>query len=133
MNSDAIYPTDVDTTADRPVWGRGVLASWFGMTPSRSDEIAKYKLSIRDVLLLLVGCAGMYGAQVARDSGLRSDMRNLQTSFEASRDSQEREIAQWRAETKLNAVDIAITQKEVAELKGILMGAGIKGVAAVPK
>lgn len=112
---------------------RGVLASYDAVTPSRSDEIARYKLSLRDVILLLVGCAGMYGAQVARDSGLRSDMRNLQTSFEASRDSQEKEIALWRAETKLNAVDIAITQKEVAELKGILMGAGIKGVASVPK
>lgn len=121
------------TQVEWAAWPRGVLASLVGMTPTRSDEIARYKLSLRDVLLLLVGCAGMYGAQVARDSGLRSDMRNLQTSFEASRDSQEKEIALWRAETKLNSVDIAITQKEVAELKGILMGAGIKGVASVPK
>jgi hypothetical protein len=119
---------DSATFDQRSPWGRGVLASYDAVTPNRADEIAKHKITVRDAVLVLIGCAGMYGAQVARDSGLRSDMRNLQTSFEDARESQQKEIALWRAETKLNAVDLATVQKEVAELKGILMGAGIKGL-----
>lgn len=106
-------------------------ASWRprALTPSRrSDDISKFRLTLRDAILLLVGCIGMYGAQVARDYGLRSDMRDLQTSFDASVRSQQQQIDQWRQETKLNGVNIANVQTELAKLQGILMGAGIKGV-----
>ena len=100
------------------------------MTPSRrSDDISKFRLTLRDAILLLIGCIGMYGAQIARDYGLRSDMRDLQTSFEAATRSQQQQIDQWRQETKLNGVNIAIQQTELAKLQGILLGAGIKGVA----
>ncbi len=114
---------------DRPVWGRGVLASSGLVTPSRRiDDVAKFKISLRDAILVLLGCVGMYGAQVARDYGLRSDMRDLQTSFEASVRSQQQQIDQWRQETKLNNVNITNVQTELAKLQGILLGAGIKGV-----
>lgn len=128
-------PADVDT--DRSWWGRGVLASYVPVTPSKATDAdaARMRLSLRDVLLLLVGCAGMYGAQVARDSGLRSDIRNLQTSFEAAITQQttatsslQRQIDEWRAETKLNRVNLDNTDRVLAELKGLLIGAGIKGV-----
>lgn len=124
---------DVDT--DRSWWGRGVLASYVPVTPSKATDASRMRLSLRDVLLLLVGCAGMYGAQVARDSGLRSDIRNLQTSFEAAITQQttatsslQRQIDEWRAETKLNRVNLDNTDRVLAELKGLLIGAGIKGV-----
>ncbi len=107
------------------------------VTPSgrRSDDLSKFKLTLRDVLLLLIGCAGMFGAQVARDFGMRSDMRNLLTTFDLAVAAQnktnteiQRQIDQWRQMTNLNAVNISNIEREVAELKGILMGAGIKGV-----
>lgn len=112
-------------------FARSVEASWRprDVTPSRrSDDISKFRLTLRDAILLLIGCIGMYGAQIARDYGLRSDMRDLNTSFEAATRSQQQQIDQWRGETKLNGVNISNIQTELAKLQGILLGAGIKGV-----
>jgi hypothetical protein len=78
----------------------------------------------------------MYGAQVGVQWGMRSDIRDLKTAFESYQQRQsetnlmmQRQIDDWRQETKLNRVNIEDTDRTVAELKGLLVGAGIKGVS----
>lgn len=124
-----------DTLHERSPWSRGVLASYDPMTPTRSEDISKFKLTIRDALCLLAGALAMYGAAIAAQYGTRSDIRDLGTKFESYQQKQndtnsslQRQIDEWRAETKLNRVNTEETQKAIAELKGILLGAGIKGV-----
>lgn len=114
---------------------RGVLASSGIVTPQRIDDASKYKLTLRDVFILLAGALAMYGAQVGVQWGMRSDIRDLKTSFDGyvqkqnnTNDVLQNQINEWRAETKLNRVNIENNEKAMAELKGILMGAGIKGV-----
>ena len=77
----------------------------------------------------------MHGAQLAAQHGMRSDIRDLKTSFEGYQQRQEntnsalqRQIDEWRQETKLNRVNIDNNDARLAELKGILLGAGIKGI-----
>jgi len=78
----------------------------------------------------------MYGAQVGVQWGMRSDIRDLKTSVDGYQRQQtetnavlQRQIDDWRQETKLNRVNIEDTDRTVAELKGLLVGAGIKGVS----
>jgi hypothetical protein len=134
MSIDAQH--DCQSNQERPAWGRGVLAKNDRMTPGRRlDDASKFKLTLRDAMLLLVGCLGMYGAQVANQWGMRSDIRDLKTAFDSYQQRQtetnsvlQRQIDEWRAETKLNRVNISNNENAVAELKGILLGAGIKGI-----
>jgi len=114
------------------------LASYGSVTPPtgrRFGDITTSKLSLRDVLLFVVGACGMYGAQVGVQWGLRSDIRNLTTSVDAYQQRQaetnnglQQQINEWRAETKLNRVNIQNNENALSELKGLLIGAGIKGV-----
>ena len=104
-------------------------------TGRRNGDASKYWLTLRDVVLLFVGILGMYGAQLAAQYGMRSDIRDLKTSFEGYQQRQEstnsalqRQIDEWRQETKLNRVNIDNNDARLAELKGILLGAGIKGL-----
>jgi hypothetical protein len=132
MTADHEHPSN----DDRSPWSRGVLASYGRMTPGRrTDDASRFKLTLRDAMLLLVGCLGMYGAQVANQWGMRSDIRDLKTAFDSYQQRQtetnsvlQRQIDEWRAETKLNRVNISNNENAVSELKGILLGAGIKGI-----
>ena len=101
----------------------------------RQDDASRFKLTLRDVVLLLVGVVGMYGAQLGAQWGLRSDIRDLKTSFDAYQQQQgnkntemQRQIDEWRQETKLNGVYVKEMETKLAELKGILVGAGVKGI-----
>lgn len=111
------------------------MASYGNVTPSRHDDIGKFKITLRDALALLLGCVAMYGAQFAAQYGMRSDIRDLGTKFESYQQKQQdtngsfqRQLDEIRRESALNRVNIEEAQKQAAELKGILLGAGIKGV-----
>ena len=114
-------------------WPRGVLASYDTVTPGRrQDDAAKFRLTIRDVILLLAGCLGMYGAQIGVQWGMRSDIRDLKTSFDGYVQQQsstntalQQQINEWRAETKLNRERSVEQDKALSELRGFLVGSGI--------
>jgi hypothetical protein len=87
------------------------------------------------VVFVVAGAMAMYTAQLATQYGLRSDIRDLKTVFDAyvvqqtaTTSAIEREIDEWRKESKLNRVNIEETRNELSQLRGILIGAGIKGV-----
>jgi hypothetical protein len=119
---------------DEGFWPHGLV------TPARADDPTRFKLTLRDALALLAGCLAMYGAQMAAQYGLRSDIRDALTRFESYQQQQsgtnavlQRQIDEWRGETKLNRVDVTNLATEISELKGIMMGAGIKGVSSVKR
>ncbi len=114
---------------------RGVLASYDAVTPAKAtDEIGKFKITLRDALWLLMGCIAMYGAQFAAQYGMRSDIRDLSTQFTSYQQKQQstdyefqRQLDEIRKESALNRIKVDDAAREAAELKGILLGAGIKG------
>jgi hypothetical protein len=122
------------THEHRPAWVRGVLASYGPVTPVKEDA-SRFKLSLRDAILLFAGCLAMYGAQQATQWGLRSDIRDLGTKFESyqqrqmtTNDDLQRQIDEARrtaAGARIAADDATVS---LAELKGILIGAGIKNI-----
>jgi hypothetical protein len=101
----------------------------------RSTDIARIRFGWRDLILIIAAAVSISGSVYAVQSGLRSDVRDLLTKMESYQQQQneynssiQRQIDEWRAETKLNRVNINNNEREMAELKGILMGAGIKGI-----
>jgi hypothetical protein len=108
------------------------------MTPPqgrRLGDISTSKITLRDGLLIVIGACSMYGVQLGAQWGLRSDIRDLKTAVDGYQRQQgetntviQRQIDDWRQETKLNRVNIENTDRAVSELKGLLIGAGIKGV-----
>src|SRR5262245_55217150 len=126
------YAAATPTTPPETESARSAEAFWRpnAVTPTRVDDASKFKLTLRDVLVLLIGSIGMYGAQLATQYGIRSDIRDLTTSVQAYQTQQreknevmQRQIDEWRSETKLNRVNIDENQRALAELKGILLGA----------
>lgn len=114
---------------------RGVLASYANVTPIRTDDPSKWKLSIRDVVLLLIGCAGMYGAQIARDSSMNAKMDRIGDKIDAAISTQggvndefRRELDRVRGRAELGVVLGNEAKAETAKLEGMLIGAGVKGV-----
>jgi hypothetical protein len=108
----------------------------FHMTPAdtgrRSYDASKLKLSARDVLLLVIGCLGMFGAQLGAQWGMRSDIRDLNTNFtNAVREqnsmnaSLQQQINDWRAYSKLAYEKAAEANDKTSRVEGILLGAGI--------
>jgi hypothetical protein len=98
-------------------------------------DASKLTVTLRDVILVLAGCMAMYGAQLATQWGIRSDIRDIVTRLDEVKENQavadrslQTQIDEWRGETKLNRVNIENTQKELSELKGLIIGAGVKGV-----
>jgi len=135
-HAEAAFPVEAESIQDRSAWGRGVLASYGFVTPSdvgrRSYDASKLKLSARDVLLLVIGCLGMYGAQIGAQWGMRSDIRDLKTSFDAAVREQnstnaslQKQIDEWRSYSKLayEKADQAIN--ETSKVEGILLGSGV--------
>ncbi len=121
------------TEPDSAPWPRGVLASYENVTPQRrSDDITTRKLSLRDAVFIALGVAGMWGVQVATQYGIRSDVRDLKTSFDAyvqqqssTNISMQQQINEWRSETKLNRERSVEQDKALSELRGFLVGSGI--------
>lgn len=116
---------------------RGAEGFWpsHEVTPARNDDVSRFKITLRDALWLLCGCLAMYGAQFAAQYGMRSDIRDLGTKFESYQLKQQqtdgefqRQIDEIRREAALNRVRSEDAAKEVAEIRGILLGSGIKGV-----
>lgn len=126
-----------ESIEDRPAWARGVLASYDHVSPGQRSEdfTTKSRITLRDVVLILVGCLGMYGTQLATQYGMRSDVRDLGTKFDAYVQQQnattaslQTQINEWRAETKLNRERSSDQERALSELRGFLVGAGlIKG------
>ena len=111
-------------------WAHGLVTPVGGR---RDDDAAKFRLTIRDVVLLLAGCLAMYGAQIGVQWGMRSDIRDLKTAFEGYQQKQndtngslQRQIDETRRQANLAIVNNAETAKELSELRGYLEGAGIK-------
>lgn len=116
---------------------RGVLALYGHVSPTNpgrrsTDDATRLKLNARDALLLLVGCLGMYGVQLGTQYGLRSDIRDLKTSFDAAISQQgttnvsvQRQIDEWRAYSKLAYEKAVENNDKISELKGIMVGAGV--------
>lgn len=104
------------------------------MTPVKDDP-SRFRITLRDGILLLAGCLGMYGAQQATQWGLRSDIRDLGTKFDSyqqrqmtTNDDLQRQIDEARrvaAGARIAADDATVA---LAELKGILIGSGIKNI-----
>ncbi len=119
---------------DGPARARGVLASYEDVTPhQRADDFTtKSRINLRDVVFVTLGIAGMWGAQLATQYGMRSDVRDLGTKFDAyvqqqnaSTLSLQTQINEWRAETKLNRERSTDQDKALSELRGFLIGAGL--------
>lgn len=77
----------------------------------------------------------MIVAQVVATSGIRSDIRDLSTQFQSYQQKQQgtdselqRQIDDARRNANLAIINDAATAKELAELKGFLSGAGVKGI-----
>lgn len=108
------------------------------VTPARSDGGFKITLggfTLRDGLWLLGGCIAMLVAQIGAQSGIRSDIRDLATQFANAQQQQQRtdselqrQLDDARRAANLAIINDAQTAKDLAELKGFLAGAGIKGV-----
>lgn len=114
------------------------MASYGNVTTQRLSEdfTTKNKITLRDGVLILLGAMGMYGTQLATQYGMRSDIRDFGTKFDSyvsrqmeTNSTVQRQIDEWRGQTKLNTVDIGNARSELSELKGMLLGAGIKGVS----
>ncbi len=112
------------------------MASYENVTPQRSEDFTtRNKITLRDAILLAIGAATMWGTQLAGQWKTQSLLDNLGTKFESYQLKQvetvndlQRQIDEWRQETKLNRVNTAETNKELSELKGILLGSGFRGV-----
>jgi hypothetical protein len=122
-----------------PTEGRGVLASYGDVTRPvdgrRTSDISKSRLTVRDVILLVVGAASMWGTQVATQWRTQSAIDTLGTKFDGYVQKQseaniefQRQLDEVRKTANLGVVTANSAEKEAARLEGILLGAGIKGV-----
>ena len=110
------------------------MASYGPVTPVK-DDATKFKITLRDFIVGVLGAAGMWGMQIATQYGMRSDIRDLGTKFESyqktqmtTNDDLQRQIDEARrtaAGARVAADDATVS---LAELKGILIGAGIKNI-----
>jgi hypothetical protein len=130
---------DDQSEHERPVWGRGVLASYVTVTPPagrRDTDLTKTRMfSLRDFVLIVGGACGMYGLQISTQWGMRSDIRDLKTSVDGYQRQQgetniviQRQVDEARRQAALAIVNDAQTALKLAELKGFLEGSGLKGL-----
>ena len=103
------------------------------MTPSRGDDIQRFKVTLRDGIVAAGAVAAMWGTQVATQTGMRSDIRDLKTSFDLAQGQQvktngdlQRQIDEIRRTANLAIVSDGETSKDLATLRGYLEGLGIK-------
>ncbi len=100
---------------------------------SDHDTVKQSRVTLRDGIVAAIAIAGMWGAQVATQGGLRSDIRDLKTSFDAAQSRQvetngslQRQIDEVRKTASLALVNDAETSKNLAALRGYLEGLGVK-------
>lgn len=103
-------------------------------TGRRTSDITKSRLTLRDVVLIVFGAAGMWGTQVATQWRTQSAIDTLGTKFDGYVQKQteanvefRRELDEVRKTANLGVVTANNAAKEAARLEGILLGAGIKG------
>ena len=119
------------TEHKRPLWGRGVLASYGDVTPARADA-SKLTFPLQLVIIIVGGVVATVGGFWVATSTMRSDLRDIKTTMESYQQQQRQELGtlqtqinEWRTETKLNRERDSDRMKEIAELKGLLTGLGI--------
>lgn len=85
------------------------------------------------MVYIAIGIASMWGMQLATQYGMKSDLRDLLTTFNAYKVNQDglnsslqRQIDDNRRQANLAIVNDANTAKELAALQGYLEGMGIK-------
>jgi len=111
------------------------------MTPSRADDVvSKSRVTLRDGIVAAIAIAGMWGVQVGTQGGLRSDIRDLKTSFDLAQGQQvktnsdlQRQIDEVRKTANLAIVNDAETSKDLATLRGYLEGLGVKVPSLIGK
>lgn len=110
------------------------------MTPSRADDVSRFKVTLRDGIVAAGAVAAMWGTQVATQGGMRSDIRDLKTSFDAAQSRQvetngslQRQIDEVRKTASLALVNDAVTSTNLATLRGYLEGLGIKVPSLIAK
>lgn len=130
----ALQGAEGPTHEVRASWRRGVLALYDRMTPAR-DDATKSKVTLRDAVFIALGVAGMWGIQVATQSKTQAAIETWGTKVDGYIATQantntelQRQIDEARRSATLALVNDAETAKQLAELKGFLAGAGIKGV-----
>lgn len=117
---------------------RGVLASLFRMTPARSDDATKLRITLRDFIVAAIAIAGMWGLQVATQERAQGQttaaIQTLGTKFDGYVQKQteantefQRQLDAVARRAELGVVTGNHAVEEAARLQGILMGAGIKG------
>ena len=125
------------THEDRPSWGRGVLASYDNVTPARSDDATRLKLTLRDFIIAALAIAGTWGLQVATTERYQGKttaaIENLATKFDGyvqqqsnTNGSLQRQIDEIRRRAEQGVVYGVEAEKEAARLEGIMLGAGVK-------
>lgn len=104
------------------------------------DVVSKSRVTLRDGIVAAIAIAGMWGVQVGTQGGLRSDIRDLKTSFDAAQSHQvetnaslQRQIDDIRKAANLAIVSDADTSKDLASLRGYLEGLGVKIPASIAK
>jgi len=115
---------------------RGAEAFWRPhVVTSSTDDVARFKLSLRDVVVLVVGAAGMWGVQIATQYGMRSDIRDLSTEFRNYQRQQmdengwlQSQIDDRRREAAAAKIDAQEALGDVKELRGFLAGVGVKNI-----
>jgi len=124
--------SEAATIQDRPTWGRGVLASYVRMTARSADDASKFKITLRDGVLLLAGMLTMYGALVSREGRIEAAVTNIDTKLTSYQQEQansvsylQQQLNEQRAATKLATELAHESESETAELKGMMEGAGI--------
>lgn len=118
----------VDQQQERPAWGRGGLPKNDSVTPRSSDDVTRSKITVRDGALVLIGALSMFGVQLGTQWGMRSDIRDLATATRETSTHLQYQIDENRRSQASNQIRLEEQAKELAQLKGILIGAGIKGI-----
>jgi len=107
------------------------------VTPTRAENDANklYRLTLRDIVVMLITVAGMWGMQVATQGHMQASIDVLGGKLdgyvirqaEANIEFQ-RQLDEVRKQAALGVVLGNEAKTEAARLGGILVGAGVKGV-----
>jgi hypothetical protein len=110
------------------------------MADRRGADVSRSWVTLRDGIVAAASVAAMWGTQVATQAGMRSDLRDLKTSFDAVRAQQvdtngilQRQIDEVRKTANLALVNDAETSTDLATLRGYLEGLGVKVPSLIGK
>ncbi len=125
---------------NRPAWGRGVLASYVGMTPRdeqnrRATDASKLTFPLQMVIVIVGGFLSITGAFWVSTSQIRSDVRDMATQ---QHDEQrirdvERKLADERYETMRKAISDLTASQRLEEIRNQEMRIAIAALGGVKK